>query len=150
MTVDTYITASSAETEALGERLAARLSQAPAVALIGDLGAGKTTFTRGLARGLGCTLAATSPTYTLVNEYPGPRKVCHFDMYRLGGPDDLWEIGWDDYLASGAFCVVEWSERAEGALPVGTARVRFTRLGDDSRKIEVTLCDASPGAGGNL
>ena len=135
-----YITRSPEETEALAASLAAALAKAPAVALFGDLGAGKTVFVRGLARALGCRQAAASPTYTLVNEYLGPRKVCHFDLYRLADADALWEIGWEDYLRSGALCVVEWSERAEDAFPAGTASVRIEALSDTERKITVTLC----------
>lgn len=136
----TFVTDGPEETEALAARLAPLLAQAPAVALYGDLGAGKTAFVRGLARALGCRQAVTSPTYTLVNEYLGPRKVCHFDLYRLADADALWEIGWDDYLRSGALCVVEWSERAAGAFPPGSAAVRIERLSDTERKITVETC----------
>ena len=135
-----YYTASPEETEALAARLAPELRQAPAIALYGDLGAGKTVFVRGLARALGCRQAATSPTYTLVNEYPGPTRVCHFDLYRLADADALWEIGWEDYLRSGALCVVEWSERAPEAFPAGTVSVRIQKLGDQERKLTVGPC----------
>ena len=136
----TYLTSTPAETEALAARLAPELSRAPAVALYGGLGAGKTAFVRGLARALGCRQQVTSPTYTLVNEYLGPRKVCHFDLYRLADADALWDIGWEDYLRSGALCVVEWSERAEGAFPAGTAAVRIERLSDTERRVTVEPC----------
>lgn len=105
------------ETEALGQRLAAELRPGQVIALRGDLGAGKTAFTRGLARGLGITDPVTSPTYTIVNEYPQGRiPLFHFDMYRLTGPDDLFDIGWEDYLDRGGVCVVEWSENVAEAL----------------------------------
>lgn len=135
-----YHTSSPAETEALAARLAPLLTDAPAVALFGDLGVGKTAFVRGLARALGCRQAATSPTYTLVNEYTGPRRVCHFDLYRLTDADALWEIGWDDYLSSDALCVVEWSERAPDAFPAGTVRITIDRVSDSERKITVQSC----------
>ena len=134
-----YITHNVQETEALGEALAKELWDVPALALYGGLGMGKTAFTRGLARGFGCTIQVSSPTYTIVNEYPGPRKICHFDMYRLGDADALYDIGWEDYLASGALCVVEWSENVPGAFPPGTVEIHIEHLGESSRRITV-LC----------
>ena len=140
MTETAYRTCSAAETEALGEALAQTLSAAPAVALYGGLGMGKTAFVRGLARGLGCRGPVSSPTYTIVNEYPGPRKLCHFDLYRLPDAEALLDIGWEDYLASGALCVCEWSENCPGAFPPGTAEIRVSRLGDNDREIRGILC----------
>lgn len=134
-----YITHSAAETEALGERLARTLRPGTVVAFSGDLGAGKTAFTRGLARGLGCRERVTSPTFTVVNEYLGGRvPLFHFDLYRLGSADELWDIGWEDYLARGGVCAVEWSERAEDALEEPLVRVAL-RLGDspDERVISI-------------
>ena len=136
----TYITRSAQETEALAAELMPLLEKAPAVALYGGLGMGKTAFTRGLTRAMGCAVQASSPTYTIVNEYPGPRKICHFDMYRLGDADALYDIGWEDYLASGALCVVEWSENVPGVFPEGTVEVHFTRIDDETREIKVRLC----------
>lgn len=112
----TYLTNGPEETEALGERLARRLEAGAVVAYTGDLGAGKTAFTRGLARGLGIEDAVTSPTYTIVNEYPGKIPLFHFDMYRLSSSEDLFDIGWEDYLARGGVIAVEWSERVEDVL----------------------------------
>lgn len=112
-----FITHSAEETEALGERLAQTLTGGEVVAYFGELGAGKTAFTRGLARGLGISMRVTSPTYTIVNEYSGGRlPLFHFDMYRLGSSDELFDIGWEDYLARGGVCAVEWSENVEDAL----------------------------------
>lgn len=105
------ITSSPEETEALGQRLGAALHGGAVIAYHGGLGAGKTAFTRGLARGLGSQMRVTSPTYTIVNEYPDGRlPLFHFDMYRLGSADELFDIGWEDYLARGGICAVEWSE----------------------------------------
>ena len=112
-----FITNSPEETEALGAALGKRLPAGTVIAYRGDLGAGKTAFTRGLARGLGCTEQVTSPTYTIVNEYLGGRlPLFHFDMYRLTSSDDLWDIGWEDYLDRSGICAVEWSENVADAM----------------------------------
>ncbi len=115
------------ETEALGEALAKHLSAGDVIAYLGDLGAGKTAFTRGLARGLGCTGRVTSPTFTIVNEYEGTIPLFHFDMYRLSDADELFDIGWDDYLNRGGICAVEWSERITEELPRGSVTVTICR-----------------------
>ena len=133
-----FFTTSPEETEALGERLAAQLHGGEIIAYRGELGAGKTAFTRGLARGLGITMRVTSPTYTIVNEYPGGRlPLFHFDMYRLGSADELFDIGWEDYLARGGVCAVEWSENVDDALTDAIC-VRIERTGDDSRRITIS------------
>jgi len=112
-----FITNSENETEELGSRLAEKLESGTVIAFTGDLGAGKTAFTRGLARGLGITERVTSPTFTIVNEYEGGRlPLFHFDMYRLGSSDELFDIGWEDYLTRGGVCAVEWSENVVDAL----------------------------------
>ena len=111
-----FITRNEAETEALGQRLGAQLKPGTVIAYYGDLGAGKTAFTRGIARGLEILDRVTSPTYTIVNEYEGRLPLFHFDMYRLDSSDDLFDIGWEDYLARGGVCCVEWSERVEDVL----------------------------------
>lgn len=135
----TYCTQSAAETEALGEKLARRLQGGEVIAFTGDLGAGKTAFTRGLARGLGITDRVTSPTFTIVNEYEGGRlPLFHFDMYRLSCSDELYDIGWEDYLARGGVCAVEWSEIVEDALEADTIRVDIKNQGGDSRSITIT------------
>ena len=102
-----FLSHSTEETEALGTELARSLRRGDVIAYLGDLGAGKTAFTRGLARGLGCTGRVTSPTFTIVNEYEGPIPLFHFDMYRLGDADELFDIGWDEYLTRGGICAVE-------------------------------------------
>lgn len=135
-----FLTRSEMETEALGARLAERLTPGAVVACRGDLGVGKTAFTRGLARGLECRERVTSPTFTIVNEYEGGRlPLFHFDLYRLEGAEDLFDIGWDDYLDRGGVCAVEWSERAEEALPPGTIRVALDRCPENETWRTVTV-----------
>ena len=110
-----FVSHNTQETEQFGEEVAKSLRGGDVLAFTGSLGMGKTAFTRGLARGLGCRGRVTSPTFTIVNEYDGKTPLFHFDMYRLGSSDELFDIGWDDYLARGGVCAVEWSERAEDA-----------------------------------
>ena len=133
-----HITNSPAETESVGAALGAILPPGTILAYRGDLGAGKTAFTRGLARGLGCTDTVTSPTYTIVNEYlSGRLPLFHFDMYRLHSADDLFDIGWDDYLERGGICAVEWSENVAEAME-NPITVTSEKLGEESRKITIT------------
>lgn len=132
-----FTTNSPLETEKLGEKLAAILPAGTVLAYRGDLGAGKTAFTRGLARGLGYTEPVTSPTYTIVNEYLGGKiPLFHFDMYRLHASDDLWDIGWEDYLERGGICAVEWSENVVDALE-DPITVTIEKLGEDARRITI-------------
>ncbi len=132
-----FITNSPEETEYLGEKLAQVLRSGTVIAFTGDLGAGKTAFTRGLARGLGATDRVTSPTYTIVNEYLGGRMpLFHFDMYRLGSADELFDIGWEDYLLRGGVCAVEWSENVWDALEDPIV-IRIQKTGESSRKIVI-------------
>ena len=132
-----YMTNAPEETEALGEKLGKLLRPGTVLAYLGDLGAGKTAFTRGLARGLGCRETVTSPTYTLVHEYLGGRlPLFHFDMYRLTSSDDLWDIGWEDYLDRQGVCAVEWSENVPEAMH-GALTVRIEKLGDSVRRITI-------------
>ena len=133
-----FITNSPIETEKVGEALGKVLIPGSILAYEGDLGAGKTAFTRGLARGLGATEQVTSPTYTIVNEYlSGRMPLFHFDMYRLASSDDLWDIGWEDYLERGGVCAVEWSENVRDAME-DAITVCIQKLGEDSRKITIT------------
>jgi len=132
-----YITNSPQETEKIGETLGKILPPGTVLAYRGDLGAGKTAFTRGLARGLGYNDPVTSPTYTIVNEYLGGRvPLFHFDMYRLTSADDLFDIGWDDYLDRGGICAVEWSENVWDAME-DPITVTIEKLGADSRRITI-------------
>ena len=135
-----FFSHSPAETEAIAQRLAQHLSPGDVVAYEGGLGMGKTAFTRGLARGLGYTGHVTSPTFTIVNEYEGSGlPLFHFDMYRLGGSDDLFDIGWEDYLDRGGVCAVEWSEMVTDALPSGTIFVRFSRSSENDSWRTITI-----------
>lgn len=137
-----YITNSARETEELGEKLGLGLMPGAVIAYTGDLGAGKTAFTRGLARGLGIPERITSPTFTIVNEYEGGRlPLFHFDMYRLGSADELFDIGWEDYLARNGVCAVEWSENVDDVLDEDTIRVDIRR-GDDDEQRRITIRNA--------
>ena len=132
-----YLTTSPVETEAIGEALGKKITAGTVIAYLGDLGAGKTAFTRGLARGLGYREPVTSPTYTIVNEYLGGRlPLFHFDMYRLRSSDDLWGIGWDDYLDRNGVCAVEWSENVADAME-DAIFVTIEKVGDNSRRITI-------------
>ena len=132
-----FLTNSPEETEVIGAKLAEQLTPGAVIAYRGDLGAGKTAFTRGLARGLGCTEQVTSPTYTIVNEYlSGRMPLFHFDMYRLHSADDLFDIGWDDYLERGGVCAVEWSENVAEAME-DPITVTIEKLGEDARRITI-------------
>ena len=125
------------ETKREGEKLGRTLAAGAVVALYGGLGAGKTVFVRGLASGLGISAFVSSPTFTIVNEYDGDPPLFHFDLYRLENENELFDIGWDDYLERGGVCVVEWSENAPRAFPPGTVTVRFENLGGNTRRIEI-------------
>ena len=132
-----FLTNSPEETEKIGAALAQTLTPGTILAYRGDLGAGKTAFTRGLARGLGYAEPVTSPTYTIVNEYLGGRlPLFHFDMYRLGSSDDLWDIGWEDYLDRNGICAVEWSENVADAMECAIC-VTIEKTGEASRRITI-------------
>ena len=131
-----YVSNSEGETEDLGRRLGLRLGPGAVVAYTGDLGAGKTAFTRGLARGLDISERVTSPTFTIVNEYEGGRlPLFHFDLYRLGSSDELFDIGWEDYLSRGGVCAVEWGENVADALEEDAIRVDLRRGESDGQRI---------------
>lgn len=130
-----YISNSEFDTEEIGARFASGLRGGTVVAMYGDLGAGKTAFVRGMARGMGLDCRVSSPTFTIVNEYLGERELIHFDMYRLSDADELFDIGWEDYLSRGAVCAVEWSENVQDAFFGDEITVRIEKLGDSRRKI---------------
>lgn len=135
-----YLTNAEEETEALGCRLGQAVGPGAVIAFTGDLGAGKTAFTRGLARGLEILDRVTSPTFTIVNEYEGGRlPLFHFDLYRLDSADELFDIGWEDYRVRDGVCAVEWSEHAGDMLDGDAIRVEI-RQGehDGQRRIRIT------------
>ena len=131
-----FYTKNAEQTRELGRRLAEQLTPGAVIAFSGELGAGKTAFTSGLAAGLGITERVTSPTFTIVNEYEGGRlPLFHFDLYRLNSSEELFDIGWEDYLARGGVCAVEWSERAEDLLEEETIRVDIGRGSTDDERV---------------
>ena len=140
-----YVSNAPEETEALGAALAERLKPGTVVAFSGDLGAGKTAFVRGMARGLGIPERVTSPTFTIVNEYEGGRlPLFHFDMYRLDSSDELFDIGWEDYLVRGGVCAVEWSENVSDALDADCIRVDIRRGAHDNQRL-ITIAGGGGG-----
>lgn len=138
--MDSIISRSPEETFAYGRELGESLSGGEVIGLLGDLGAGKTHFVKGLAAGLGHEDEVTSPTFTLVHEYAGGRlPLYHFDFYRLRSADDALGIGLDDYLSSGGVLAIEWADKFPGLLPKATLLLEFRHEPDDSRSI--TLVD---------
>ena len=136
-----FFTKNELETEALGQRLAESIDGGAVIAMYGDLGAGKTAFVRGMAKGLGLDCRVSSPTFTIVNEYLGERELIHFDMYRLSSSDELFDIGWEDYISRGAICAVEWSENVEDAFYGDEIRLTIEKLSDNERKITIEGVD---------
>ena len=131
------ITHSAAETRALGKKLAARLQPGDVLLLEGDLGAGKSELTRGIAAGLGVTETVTSPSFTILNVYESGRcPLYHFDWYRLESSEELYELGMDEYLGGDGIAVVEWPGRCPDAVPEGAIRIRMTAAGENERIIE--------------
>ena len=126
-----YLSHGPEDTERIGEELGRTLHPGCVVAFRGGLGMGKTAFTRGLARGLGCRGRVTSPTFTIVNEYSGTIPLFHFDMYRLGGEDELFDIGWDDYLARNGVCA-SWTSRGARAKMTASSPSREARHIEDT------------------
>jgi len=133
------MTTNENETINEGKKLGMMLKSGAIVALYGELGAGKTAFTRGLAIGLGIDMTVSSPTFTIVNEYPGSIPLFHFDMYRLEKEDELFDIGWDDYHERGGVCAVEWSEKVPSAFPPESIIVRIEIQDESRRKIDITI-----------
>jgi len=134
----TYITNNEAETRAVAEKLAACLKAGQTVCLRGDLGAGKTVFAKGLCAALGIAEHVSSPTFTLVNEYEATcGTVYHFDLYRVEEEDELYEIGFLDFINGGGVAIIEWPERAEQALPKNRIEVNIVRMEEDMRRIVV-------------
>lgn len=132
-----FISESEKDTFAIGARLSKTLSPGNVVAFFGDLGSGKTVFVRGMADGLKLSSRVSSPTFTIVNEYLGDLPLFHFDMYRISSSEELFDLGWEDYLNRGGICAVEWSENIKEALPENTIIVTFKKTGDNSREITI-------------
>ena len=135
---------SEAETYALAKRLGSSFNNGDVVILTGPLGAGKTVFVKGLAEGRGISdSAVSSPSFGFVNEYRGDSSLYHFDLYRLKSLDELYEIGWDEYLQRPGVVVVEWGERAENLLPERHYQIEFGILSEDERQIDLRLVEPS-------
>jgi len=132
-----FFSKNEADTENAGAIFAKSIPNGTVVAMYGDLGAGKTAFVRGMARGMGIDARVNSPTFTIVNEYIGERQLFHFDMYRLGSSDELFDIGWEDYLSRGGVCAVEWTENVEDALEGDEIVVRIDKISDTERRITI-------------
>lgn len=135
------ISKSEEETERIGTRLAAKLKRGDIVALYGPIGAGKTTFVRGVAAGLERETAVKSPSFTLVNEYPGDPALHHIDFYRLDNETEIIDLGWTDYLDSEGIVVIEWAEKVRKMLPPGRLDVYFEILGSRIRRLEICAGD---------
>lgn len=129
------ISNSEKDTESIGSAFSKTLIPGTVVAIYGDLGAGKTAFVRGMAFGLNSKTHVTSPTFTIVNEYEGDIELFHFDMYRLEGSDNLFDIGWEDYLSRGGVCAVEWSENVRDAFDGSEISINIEKLSETQRKI---------------
>lgn len=134
----TFISNSYEETVSFAADFASTLPKGAVIGYLGDLGAGKTAFTCGLAKGLGIHADVSSPTFTICNEYRSGEKVLyHFDMYRVNGWDDLYSTGFFDYLDSGAYIAAEWSENIYGALPDDAVIIEITKISDNKRKFKI-------------
>lgn len=135
--MERFVSHSTAETEKYAEKLAQTLKSGDVIAYFGGMGMGKTAFTRGLAKGLGCTGEVASPTFSLVNEYAGELPLYHFDMYRVNTYEDLYTTGFFDYLEQKGVLAVEWSENIEEALPQEYIKITISRISDNEREISV-------------
>ena len=131
------MTHSEAETEAFGKEFAKQLPVPAVICLYGELGAGKTAFVRGLALGFGINAPVSSPTFTIVNEFSGNPELIHFDMYRLHDADELFDIGWEDYLRRNAVLVIEWSENVRDAFDGSEISVHIAKLSETDRLFTV-------------
>ncbi len=136
-----YETNSPEETFSLGKKMGNEADPGTVITLDGDLGAGKTLFTKGFAAGLGITEPVSSPTFTILQEYEGGRlPLYHFDVYRIGDPAEMDEVGFDDYIYGDGVCIIEWSELIAQLIPDDAIRIIIERdptRGDDYRRIEV-------------
>ena len=144
------ITKSTAETRGLGEKIAACLQPGDVLLLEGDLGAGKSELTRGIARGLGVTETVTSPSFTILNVYESGRcPLYHFDWYRLEDAGELYELGMDEYLGGDGIAVVEWPGQCPDAIPENAMRIRLEAAGENERKIDIGALKLEDETAGN-
>ena len=135
-----FTSASAAETEAAGARVAQKIGAGDILALVGDLGSGKTQFVKGLVRGLGCADAVTSPTFTLLHEYrAGPLPVYHFDFYRIESPAAVRAIGFDEIVFGDGVTVIEWADRFAEAVPPQARWIRFEIASENQRRIDLSV-----------
>jgi len=135
-----YESFSAEETKALGEKTAQNAKEGSVFCLSGDLGVGKTVFTKGFAEGLGIDEYITSPTFTIVNEYEGRYKFYHFDVYRITDPDELYDIGFEEYVYGDGVCLIEWAEIVKEDIPDGAVWIRIEKdleKGLDYRRITI-------------
>lgn len=130
-----FVSKGEAETEAFAEKTALKYKSGKTFLLMGDLGAGKTAFTRGLVKGYGSTSRVSSPTFTLVHEYQGPVTVYHFDLYRLNDPEELYDIGFSDYFTPDTVRVIEWPDNFISEMPDSCVRVKITRGTNENERI---------------
>ena len=137
-----FISRNDNDTERIAEKLADKLMGGEVIAFRGDLGAGKTCFTRGLARGLGFTGTVNSPTFSIVNEYIGGRlNLYHFDMYRVENWEDLYSTGFFEYIDMGGVVAAEWSENIDGALGNNTIYITIEKTDETTRNIKICGVD---------
>lgn len=132
-----FHTKSPAETHEIAKAFASSLKGGEVIALKGDIGVGKTVFTKGLAAGLGITANVTSPTFNIVKQYSGRLPLYHFDVYRITDPDEMLEIGFEEYLYSGAVVVIEWPELISDLIPQDAITITIEREGEEGRKISI-------------
>lgn len=130
-------TTSAGSTRQLGERIAAKLGPNDVVALYGELGAGKTTLIQGIAKGLGISNWVTSPTFTIINEFPGELPLYHIDLYRLECIGDIEDMGIEEYFTKGGVTVVEWAEKMKELLPEDTINIKIQMTSENTRKFEI-------------
>lgn len=131
--------ANEKDTEKLGEKIGQKVQPGTVIALIGDLGTGKTTLTKSIARGLGVTETVTSPTFNIIREYRSGRlPLYHFDVYRIGDPDEMFELGYEEYFYGDGVCVVEWADIIEELLPEDAVVITIDRgASDEEREYEI-------------
>ena len=140
MTTKILRTRTPAETQTIGEEIGKQLRQGDLVALIGDLGTGKTCLTQGIARGVGVypNQTVNSPSYTLINEYAGKIPIYHIDLYRLQNHDELLDLGLNEYMEGDGICIIEWAEKL-GSLKISHTKIQITWLSEMTREIEIQI-----------